>query len=188
MSSLKRILTSRANGARSRGPVTLEGNRRSSRNALAHGLLARCTLMQGESPKALQALLNEHLDRLEPADGVEFGMVQEMVAAYWRLCRAWAIETRTFDNQVAAQPAGGELDRMTSAFADLAAKPTAALLHRYETRLHLIYHRALQSLLLLRLARPNEPRKLLKTIDRTLEPPPEVIAESAVDRSRRPAP
>jgi hypothetical protein len=124
---------------------------------LAHGLLSRCTLMQGESPEALQALLNQHLERLGPADGVELGMVQEMVAAYWRMCRAWAIETRTFDNEVAAQADGDQLDRMATAFADLAAKPTAALLHRYETRLHLMYHRALQDLLLLRLAIPNEP-------------------------------
>jgi hypothetical protein len=135
----------------------VRGKQRSSQNALAHGLLARCTLMQGESPEALHALLNQHLERLGPADGVELGMVQEMVAAYWRLRRAWAIETRSFDNQVAAQPAGDELDRMAVAFADFAAKPSAALLHRYETRLHLMYHRALQNLLLLRLAIPNEP-------------------------------
>ena len=157
MSSVRRMLSSRANGARSRGPVTLEGKQRASLNALAHGLLARCTLMQGESAEALEALLNQHLERLGPTDGVELGMVQEMVAAYWRLCRAWAIETRTFDNQVAAQTAGDRLDRMTTAFSDLAAEPPAALLHRYETRLHLMYHRALQSLILLRLARPNEP-------------------------------
>ncbi len=157
MSSVRRILSSRANGALSRGPVTQEGKQRSSKNALAHGLLARCTLMQGESPEALEALFNQYLERLGPADGVELGMVQEMVAAYWRLRRAWAIETRTFDNEVAAQPAGDQLDRMTAAFANLADKPSAALLHRYETRLHLMYHRALQNLLLLRLAIPNEP-------------------------------
>lgn len=157
MSSIRRILSSRANGARSRGPVTVDGKQRSSQNALTHGLLARCTLMQGESPEALEALLNQHVERLGPADGVEFGMVQEMVAAYWRLRRAWAIETRTFDNEVAAQTAGDQLDRMATAFADLASKPTAALLHRYETRLHLMYHRALQDLLLLRLAMPKEP-------------------------------
>ena len=86
MSSIRRMLSSRANGARSRGPVTLEGKQRASLNALAHGLLARCTLMQGESAEALEALLNQHLDRLGPTDGVELGMVQEMVAAYWRLC------------------------------------------------------------------------------------------------------
>ena len=158
MSSLKRILASRANGARSRGAVTVEGKQRSSLNAVTHGLLTRTTLLQGESPEALEALFNQHVERLAPADGVEFGMVEEMTAAYWRLRRAWAIETRSFDNEVAAQNAEDQLDRMASAFSSFASKPSAALLHRYETRLHLIYHRTLQNLLLLRLAIPNEPR------------------------------
>jgi hypothetical protein len=126
-------------------------------NALSHGLLARTTLMEGESPEALEALFIKHVERLGPADTVEMGMVQEMVAAYWRLRRAWAIETRTFDKEVATQPGDDQLDRMATAFASLAGKPGAALLNRYETRLHLIYHRALQNFLLLRLAQPNEP-------------------------------
>ncbi len=159
MSSLRRILSARANGARSRGPVTAEGKRHSSQNAITHGLLARTTLMQGESPEALEALFNQHVARLAPADGVELGMVQEMAAAYWRLRRAWAIETRTFDNEVTAQTADDQLDRMAAAFANLAAKPSAALLHRYETRLHLIYHRTLQNLLLLRRAIPCETKE-----------------------------
>jgi hypothetical protein len=159
MSTLSRILASRANGALSRGPVTREGKKRSSQNAVTHGLLARTTLMEGESPDALKALFTEHLACLLPAGTVELGMVQEMVAAYWRLRRAWAIETRTLDKEVAIQSGDDQLDRMAKAFTSLADKPALALLNRYETRLHLIYHRALQNLLLLRLAQPNEPRK-----------------------------
>lgn len=157
MSSLRKILAARANGARSRGPVTPAGKQRSSRNAITHGLLARTTLLEGESPEALAALLDEHVDRLRPADGVEFGMVQEMVAAHWRLRRAWAIESRALENEIAAQPTGDQLDRMAAAFDALASKPAAHLLHRYQTRLHNMYYRALQNLLLLRLAVPNEP-------------------------------
>jgi hypothetical protein len=51
MSSLGRILSSRANGARSTGPVTAEGKRRSSQNATSHGLLARHIVMRDESPE-----------------------------------------------------------------------------------------------------------------------------------------
>jgi hypothetical protein len=127
--------------------------------------------MQGGSPEAFEALFNQHVQRLGPAGGVELGMVREMAAARWRLRRVWTIETSTFDKEVAAQTAGDQLDRMAAAFASLAAKPSAALLHRYEMRLHLIYNRTLQNLLLLRLAPalPNEPTMSLKTMDRPCE-------------------
>jgi hypothetical protein len=158
MSSIKRILAARANGARSRGPVTPEGKQRSSQNALRHGLLARCVLMRDESPEAFQALLDQHLARLDPADGIELGMVEEMAASFWRLRRAWALESRLLDNEVDAQTEGDRRDRMAAAFSSLAARPALGLMHRYETRLHLVYQRALHNLLLLRAAVPNEPK------------------------------
>ena len=57
-----------------------------------------------------------------------------------------------------AQPSADSLDRITTAFVDLAAQPSLGLMHRYQTRLHLNYQRALQNRLLLRAATvPNEP-------------------------------
>jgi hypothetical protein len=156
MSSIRRILSARANGARSRGPVTPEGKQRSSRNALRHGLLAECVLLRDESPEAFQALLDQHLARLDPADGGELGMVEEMAASFWRLRRAWALESRMLDNEVAAQTEGDRRDRMAAAFSSLAARPALGLMHRYETRFHLVYQRALHNLLLLRAAAQEE--------------------------------
>ena len=161
MPSLRLTLAARANGARSRGPATPEGKRRSSQNATRHGLLAQCIVMEDESRESFDALLAQHLDRLQPADGVEFGFIEEMVAAYWRMRRAWALETRIFENRVAAQQPGDQIDRMATAFTDLAASPGLSLMHRYETRLHCIYQRALHNLLLLRAASiPNEPNPI----------------------------
>ena len=158
MSSLRRILASQANGAASKGPLTAEGKRRSSQNAVTHGLLASQIVMRDESPEGFETVLTEHLDRLQPADGMEFGLVEEMVASHWRLRRAWAIETRMLDNQADAQTAADPLDRVTGAFEELAAKPSLGLMHRYQTRLHLNYQRALYNMLLLRAATvPNEP-------------------------------
>ena len=77
-------------------------------------------------------------------------MIEEMVAAAWRLRRAWALEARTLDNEMAAQAADDPLDRMTAAFSGLAGSQPLELLHRYETRLHRCYQRALYNLLLLR--------------------------------------
>jgi hypothetical protein len=157
-SSLRRILASRANGARSPGPSTSEGKQRSSRNAIRHGLLARCIVMDKESLESFEALLTQHLDSLQPADGVEFGMVEEMVAAYWRMRRAWAIENRMLEDAANAQGESDPVGAITAAFTSLAASPALALMHRYETRLHLVYQRSLHNLLLLRtLAVPNEP-------------------------------
>jgi hypothetical protein len=166
MSSLRRILSSRANGSRSGGPVTPEGKRRSAANSLRHGLLARCVVLENESREGFDALLSQFLDRFAPADGVEMGIVEEMLAALWRQRRAWAIETRLIDAATAEQPAdrdGEELARLTAAFTALAGRPQLELVHRYETRLHNIFQRALYKLLLLRASPavhpplPNEP-------------------------------
>ena len=158
-SSLRRILASRANGACSLGPSTPEGKLRSSQNATRHGLLARCIVMDQESLGSFEALWLQHLDSLQPVGGVELGMVEEMVASYWRMRRAWAIETRLLEDAANIQEGESDpLGRIAAAFTTLAAAPALALMHRYETRLHLVYQRSLHNLLLLRaLAVPNEP-------------------------------
>ena len=168
MSTLRRILASRANGRRSLGPITPEGKRHSSINALTHGLLARIVLMQDESPEAFRQLLDDHLLRFRPVDGVEVGFVEEMTAAAWRLRRAWAMETRMLDNRVAEHPgssaddaADSRLDCMAAVHSDPDAQHSIDLLARYETRLHMMYQRALHNLLLMRaLDMPNEPNPI----------------------------
>src|SRR5664280_1741260 len=103
MSSLRRINSSRANGARSRGPITPEGKEHSSTNALRHGLLAKCLVLQNESNDCFDDLLTQHLQRFAPADGVEYAMIEEMVAANWRMRRAWAIENCLMDKAICHQ-------------------------------------------------------------------------------------
>ena len=80
MRTEKQIEASRTNGRRSQGPVTAEGKRRSSQNALRHG-----------RSENFQTYLEEHIDRFQPADYVEMNVVEEMVSATWRLHRAWAL-------------------------------------------------------------------------------------------------
>jgi hypothetical protein len=120
----------------------------SSQNAISHGQFARHIVMRDRSPEGFEAVMYDHLTRLQPADGVELGMVEEMVASHRR---AWAIETYLLEN-------GTDAQTLTNAFADLAAAPSLGLLHRHQTRLHLNYQRALHSILLLSVATvPNEP-------------------------------
>ena len=161
MSSLRKIESARANGARSHGPVTAEGKQRSAQNAMRHGLLARCVVLDNEAREGFDALFELHLDRLQPADGVEFGFIEEMVSSYWRMRRAWAIETRLLQKRLDDQPGADELSRLAGAFENLAASQSIGLIHRYETRLHCMYQRALKNLLLLRKAgMPNEPNPI----------------------------
>jgi hypothetical protein len=160
MSSLRRILSSRINGRRSKGPVTAVGKLRSSQNAVRHGLLARCLVLEDESTDAFQALLAKYIARLQPADDLELDIVEEMVAACWRMRRSWAIETHMIDTATADPDSDSStppIDRITAAFNNLASSPALPLMHRYETRLHMVYQRALYNLLLLRTAIPNEP-------------------------------
>ena len=127
MSSTRRIDASRANGARSRGPVTESGKQISSQNACRHGLLARCVVVEGESHEGFEETLTEHLERFQPADGVELGIVEEMVAASRRMRRAWAIESRLLSEGIDAQPPCDPTGRLTAAFNSLADSPALAL-------------------------------------------------------------
>jgi hypothetical protein len=126
---------------------------------MRHGVCANCIVVDGESRENFLILLQQHVDRFQPADEVEFGMIEEMCAAYWRQRRAWSLETGMLNKQMALQPDAGMTDQMLVAFDTLAASHSLSLLHRYETRLHLTYQRALRTLIMLRtIDRPNEDR------------------------------
>ena len=161
MSSINRIASSRANGARSSGPKTPEGKRRSAANSLRHGLLAKHVVLETEDRACFDALYAEFIGRFSPSDGVELGVIEEMVNSFWRQRRVWAIETRMLDAAIAAQPASvgvDDLGRMAAGVGSLAAQPALSLVHRYETRLHRIFQRAFRNLLLLQNRNmPNEP-------------------------------
>src|ERR1043166_3069090 len=90
MISQRKLLAVRNNGSLSRGPKTPEGKARSSRNATRHGLLAKCVLLPHESRENFEVLLNQYIERFGPLDAVEEGLIEEMVAAFWRIRRAWA--------------------------------------------------------------------------------------------------
>lgn len=161
MSSTRRINASRANGALSRGPITPQGKTRSALNALDHGLSARAVVIHGESADSFQATLDNFLIRFQPADAAELSLVQEMVAAAWRLQRAWDIEGRLFDMCVEKAPDPSDSAQLTQGWLNLAAHPQFGLMHRYETRLHMIFQRALHALTALQKARmQNEPNPI----------------------------
>ena len=88
----KQIAASRRNGARSRGPVTEGGKRRSSGNRTRHGLLAKAILMEGESRGRFDALLQLLNDALRPETAIDHLLVGKMAASHWRQMRVWNLE------------------------------------------------------------------------------------------------
>ena len=91
-SSKRRKLASMANGALSKGPKTPEGKARSSYNAVRHGMLARCVVLDCEDEAIFHKLVDQFVRRFQPLDDVEFGMMEEMAACHWRMRRGWVVE------------------------------------------------------------------------------------------------
>ena len=84
MSSIRRTISSRANGALSKGPITPAGKSRSSKNAIRHGLMAKCVVLDSESREGFDSMHSEFVARFAPTDNVELGLVEEMFSAFWR--------------------------------------------------------------------------------------------------------
>jgi hypothetical protein len=177
MSSIRRVRASRTNGARSRGPVTREGKERSARNALRHGILSQTVVLEEESSDAFRAALAAYVGRFHPVDDVDLAFIEEMATAFWRQRRCWGIEARMMQDAVAAATAADPLGRFAQAFSALAASPQLGLMHRYETRLHMMFQRALSNFLLVRdAAIPNEPSPDSEQSDETEETGTAVIS------------
>src|SRR5258708_40102272 len=72
---------SRANGAKSRGPVTPEGRAKSARNSIRHGLRAKSIVLPTESKEEYQSLLDSYHDQFDPQTAVEMELVEAMAVA-----------------------------------------------------------------------------------------------------------
>ena len=166
--------TARANGAKSRGPVTPQGRAASSRNSLCHGFTAKFLILAHESIEDFESLLSSYIDHFDPQGGVETDLVQAMAAARWRLRRIETIETTLLSNEMVrrAEDIDEEFKSMSGddslawVFQALANEGHSLdLLIRYEGALNRSYDRAFKHLHTLQSARrrsqpaaqPNEP-------------------------------
>ena len=84
MSSKQRRIIARQNGAKAAGTKSPEGIQKSIQNARKHGMTAKILSLSYESEPAFDALLQDYIDRFQPKDSVEMGLVDEMVMARWR--------------------------------------------------------------------------------------------------------
>jgi hypothetical protein len=98
----QRAETARRNGAKSKGPVTIEGKHRSSMNAITVGkfvdvhdeeLPAFATLLSTEDRKAYVRLHQANLRQCRPDSEVEHGIVRHITAEQFQLERYENLET-----------------------------------------------------------------------------------------------
>ncbi len=146
----------RLNGAKSKGPTTATGKQKSSRNSLSHGFTARSTIiLEYENPEEFQQMRADYETTYRPATPAEKDLVDQMIAARWRIRRIWTIETALLDAEIIrrqpamqkefAQADGGiELALAFRALAD--ESRSLALVSRYEARLYRMHDRAYTAL------------------------------------------
>jgi hypothetical protein len=93
----KQMEASKTNGAKSSGPKTLEGKAKSAQNANRHNLAGgHIVLLSNESIHEFKAFSNGYYD-FAPANAVERDLVNQLVAASWRLARISAMESAIFE-------------------------------------------------------------------------------------------
>ncbi len=145
----------RANGAKSKGPVTEEGKSKSALNALRHGLLAGSIVLSTESRPKFEALLSGYVDEYQPEGQTENDLVEEIAAAKWQQQRCWMLITSLLDATMtrmadAIDAEFEEIDaptRTALAFLQQADQGGAlVLLNRYVARHARDWHRAIDKL------------------------------------------
>ncbi len=78
---------SRRNGAKSKGPKTAQGKKRSSKNAIKHGAMAEVHTPSGEAPERLAEIQTGLVRRLGPQGGGELEVVRSIGSDLMRLDR-----------------------------------------------------------------------------------------------------
>jgi hypothetical protein len=143
MSSQRRIDASRANGAKSRGPVTPEGRARSNMGPVTHGLTARLVFLENESEDDFRTLRDLYLLHFQPRDPYESDLVEQLIALRWRLNRTWSYETNLLEVEIGRrepeiekefQTCSNELRNALALRALYEESPILPGLSRYEVR------------------------------------------------------
>ncbi|HIK04964.1 MAG TPA: hypothetical protein IGS40_09635 [Trichormus sp. M33_DOE_039] len=83
----------RANGKKSRGPVTQKGKYIASQNSTQHGLLSvNPPLVQGEDLEVFQSFVASLVEEYQPTTATEKLLVQQVAMGWLKLNRLWQAE------------------------------------------------------------------------------------------------
>jgi hypothetical protein len=146
---------SRENGKLSRGPVTPAGKRRSSQNALRHGLCAKVIVLDNERKGNYLEILSEFSDRFKPQDSFDKSLVEDMAASHWRMRRAMAVQTNIVNESMPAAASGdakpftAQMNR-TSASLKRDNRTSVDSAVRHEARYQIAIQRSLRTFILAR--------------------------------------
>jgi hypothetical protein len=137
---IDRAEINRQNASHSRGPLTPEGKRRVSLNALRHGLTGQTVVLPSDDLAAYQKHCGEFHTELKPQGLLESKCVQTIADTYWRLDRIRALENNLF-GLAASQEA--EMSPDPDSLIDCALAQAKALEQHSDllTRLSLYEHR-----------------------------------------------
>ncbi len=183
---------SRANGAKSNGPVTPEGKAKSAVNGTTHGLFSDTILLKKESREAWNRLCAGLTDRFQPADDVERNIIYEMATATWRAQRATAMETAIIDmetdvidlTEAPAQSPEDEIRRAAEAYCKAVGRDKAILeLGRQSVRLNNLWMRLHKKLKELQSDRKAAEAETPKEQQQKSKSEPEVSKTSSNQRS-----
>lgn len=169
---------SRTNGAKSQGPVTEAGKKRSSQNGTTHGAYSRRIVLSFESQEAYNKLAESYRRHFQPQNQAESDVVEDMINNRWKIRRFEAIEDGLYkDSDQALQEHEGFTERETETqIADVfsrmlkkdnALESCALFLQRYQKA----YSRALRNFEKLR-KKPIPPN-----IEEEAHPAPQPVKE-----------
>src|SRR5258705_8613078 len=93
MSSRNKGKQARQNGAKAARAKSPAGIQRSSANSMKHGPTGEAIVLTNESQQRFDDLHHTYVQEFQPENGVEMDVIDQMVAAQWRLRRIWRIQT-----------------------------------------------------------------------------------------------
>ncbi len=167
MATQKQIEANRRNSQKSTGPRTENGKDRVGQNARKNKAYERETLLPGEKPHNLDALVEAYERRFNPQDPIESDLVFQLAATQYRMRRALRFETSIFDARVNTkldrQARYGdpfELDKTVTI--DASQGNTLSKLPLYENRLSRRYEQTFKQLERIQ-SRSKEAQKNIET-------------------------
>jgi hypothetical protein len=141
-----------ANAQHSRGPVSEAGKRRSSLNAIRHGLSGRTVVLPNEDVNLYQSFCQELMAELAPKSSLERELAQTVIDQQWRLNRIRTVEDgmyalHQFDSSAGFNTGSPETDATLKAAHSFRFDSNAFIhITIYEQRIHRLQREALKQL------------------------------------------